>query len=117
MSSARVTRSRQCWPRRAEAMPGRGPGKTISEKILSRKSGADAYAGDVVICEFDYAMGTDASTPMAIDYFHDMGGDRVRDPERIAFSLDHYAPPSSAKIAGLHDRIRAFARTHGIHLW
>jgi 3-isopropylmalate/(R)-2-methylmalate dehydratase large subunit len=92
-------------------------GKTISEKILSAKSGVDAYAGDVVICEFDFAMGTDASTPMAIDYFHDMGGDRVRDPERIAFSLDHYAPPSSAKIAGLHDRIRAFARTHGIHLW
>jgi 3-isopropylmalate/(R)-2-methylmalate dehydratase large subunit len=93
------------------------PGKTISEKILSARSGADAYAGDVVICEFDFAMGTDASTPMAIDYFEAMGGTRVAHPERIAFALDHYAPPTNAKIAAFHDRIRAFARTHGIHLW
>lgn len=93
------------------------PGKTISEKILSTKSGSDAYAGDVVICAFDVAMGTDASTPMAIDYFDEMGGERVLDPARIAVALDHYSPPSSAKSAGLHDRIRAFARTHGIHLW
>jgi hypothetical protein len=34
-------------------------GKTISEKILSAKSGVDARAGDVVICDFDYALGTD----------------------------------------------------------
>ncbi|MFI5310094.1 MAG: aconitase/3-isopropylmalate dehydratase large subunit family protein [Gemmatimonadales bacterium] len=93
------------------------PGKTISEKILSAKSGADAYAGDVVICKFDVAMGTDASTPMAIDYFDEMGGERVLDPDRIVVALDHYSPPSSAKTAGLQDRIRAFARTHGIHLW
>jgi len=92
-------------------------GKTISEKILSAKSGVDAYAGDVVICEFDFAMGTDASTPMAIDYFDEMGGERVRNPERIVIALDHYAPPTSARTAALHDRVRAFARTHGIHLW
>ena len=89
-------------------------GKTISEKILSMKSGTDAYAGDVVICEFDAALGTDGSTPMAIDYFREMGGDRVRDRKRIVFSLDHYAPPNSAKSAGLHDRIRAFAREQDI---
>lgn len=93
------------------------PGKTISEKILSEKSGEDAYAGDVVICEPDFAMGTDASTPMAIEYFEAMGGERVRDPERICISLDHYAPPTNAKIAGFHDRIRAFAKMHGVHLW
>ena len=92
-------------------------GKTISEKILSARSGADARAGDVVICEFDFALGTDAATPMAIDYFVAMAGGRVRNPERFAFSLDHYAPPSSAKSAALHDRVRAFARTHGVHVW
>ena len=91
--------------------------KTISEKILSARSGADARAGDVVICELDFALGTDAATPMAIDYFEAMGGDRVRHPERFAFSQDHYAPPSSAKSAALQDRVRAFARAHGIHLW
>ena len=34
-----------------------------------------------------------------------------------SFALDHYAPPTSAKTAALHDRVRAFARAHGIHLW
>ena len=93
------------------------PGKTISEKILSARSGVDAYAGDVVVCEVDFALGTDAATPMAIDYFDAMGGDRVRHPERFAFSLDHYAPPSSAKSAALQDRVRTFARAHRIHVW
>ena len=92
-------------------------GKTVGEKILSARSGVDARAGDVVVCDIDFALGTDAATPMAIDYFDAMGGTRVRHPERFAFSLDHYAPPSSAKSAALHDRVRAFARVHGIPLW
>ena len=92
-------------------------GKTISEKILSARSGVDARAGDVVVCEIDFALGTDAATPMAIEYFEAMDGRRVRDPARFAFSLDHYAPPSSPKSTALHDRVRAFAAEHGIHLW
>ena len=92
-------------------------GKTVSEKILSARSGVDARAGDVVVCQLDFALGTDAATPMAIDYFDAMGGSRIRHPERFAFSLDHYAPPASAKSAALHDRVRAFARGHGVHVW
>src|ERR1700677_2079103 len=66
--------------------------RTISEKILSAKSGENAMAGDVVVCNVDCALGTDASVHMAIDYFEAMGGARVRDPERLVFALDHYAP-------------------------
>ena len=89
-------------------------GKTISEKILSATSDSDARAGDVVVCTLDYALGTDGSTPMAIDYFNEMGGDRVSHPERFAFSLDHYSPPNSSNSARLHDRIRQFALDQGI---
>ena len=92
-------------------------GKTISEKILSAKSGTDARAGDVVICKVDYALGTDGSTPMAIDYFNAMGGKKVRDPERIVFALDHYAPAPSRAATQLHQRMREFATIHGIKLW
>jgi 3-isopropylmalate/(R)-2-methylmalate dehydratase large subunit len=53
---------------------------------------------------------------MAIDYFERMAGKRVFDPARMMFALDHYAPPSSAKTAGFHDRVRAFARQHGIEV-
>lgn len=87
--------------------------KTISEKILSAKSGVDASAGDVVVCEADLVLGTDASTPMTIDYFEKMGGDRLFDARRVVFSLDHYSPPSTPKTAAFHDQVRAFARRHG----
>ena len=93
------------------------PGKTISEKILSAKSGRDARAGDVVVCRVDCALGTDGSTPMAIDYFEAMGGQRVHDPQRIVFALDHYAPAPSRSTAQLHQRMHEFAARHGITLW
>jgi 3-isopropylmalate/(R)-2-methylmalate dehydratase large subunit len=92
-------------------------GKTISEKILSVKSGADARAGDVVVCEVDCALGTDGSTPMAIDYFNAMGGKKIFDPQRIVFALDHYAPSPSPAATQLHERMREFAGAHGIPLW
>lgn len=88
-------------------------GKTISEKILSTKSGRDAHAGDVVVCAVDLVIGTDASTPMTIDYFQKMGGERLFDGSRVVFSLDHYSPPSTPKTAGFHDQVRAFARRYG----
>ena len=90
------------------------PGKTISEKVLSAKSGRDARAGDLVICSVDYAMGTDGSVPMAIDYFEQMGGTSVFDPERIVFVMDHYNPSAGSTAAGLQDRMREFARKHRI---
>ena len=93
------------------------PGKTISEKILSAKSGRDARAGDVVICRVDCALGTDGSTPMALDYFDAMGGTRVHDPSRIVFALDHYAPAPSRQTELLHERMREFASRQGILLW
>ncbi|HKW48677.1 MAG TPA: aconitase/3-isopropylmalate dehydratase large subunit family protein [Gemmatimonadaceae bacterium] len=90
--------------------------KTISEKILSEHAHCDARAGDVVVCDVDLVLGTDASAPMAIDYFERMGGERIFDPARVMFALDHYAPPSSATTAAFHDRVRAFARRHGIEV-
>ena len=92
-------------------------GKTISEKILSAKSGANARAGDVVVCQVDCVLGTDGSTPMALDYFAAMGGQRLHDPRQIVLALDHYAPAPSRHSAQLHQRMRDFAALHGISLW
>ncbi|RZF29761.1 homoaconitate hydratase family protein [Paraburkholderia sp. UYCP14C] len=92
-------------------------GKTLSEKILSAKAGRDVRAGDVVICEVDYALGTDGSIPMAIDYFAAMDGDRVHAPHKLLFALDHYAPAPSPKAALLQAGIRRFAKEQGIRLF
>jgi 3-isopropylmalate/(R)-2-methylmalate dehydratase large subunit len=89
-----------------------GP-KTVSEKILSAKSGREARAGDVVICNVDLVLGTDASSPMAIDYFERMDGQRLFDPARVLFSFDHYSPPTSERTRAFHDRVRAFVARFG----
>ena len=93
------------------------PTQTISEKILSAKSGRTARAGDVVVCDVDLVLGTDASAPMAIGYFERMGGTRVHDASRVVFALDHYSPPSSAATKGFHDQVRAFAEKQGVRVY
>ena len=91
-------------------------GRTASEKILSAHAGREATAGDIVICRPDLILGTDASTPMAIDYFEAMGGVRVPWPDRILLARDHYAPPTTAATRGFHARMESFAYEHGIEL-
>ena len=85
-------------------------GRTISEKILSAKSGHDARAGDVVICRVDYAMGTDGSVPMALDYFAAMGGGRVFAPERIVFALGSLCAARRARTPWSFTRASASSR-------
>jgi 3-isopropylmalate/(R)-2-methylmalate dehydratase large subunit len=92
-------------------------GKTISEKILSLKAKRDVRRGDVAVCSVDCMIGTDASTPMAIDYFDAMGGTRVLEPENVFFALDHYAPAPMVKATQLHARMLRFAEEQGIHTW
>lgn len=93
---------------------------TIAEKILSAHAGRPARAGDVVVCDVDLVLGTDASAPMAIGYFERMGGPgaRVNDPARVAFALDHYTQASATdSTATFHAQVRAFAREQGVRVF
>ena len=87
--------------------------KTVAEKILSAKAHTDAKAGDVVVCDVDWVIGTDASSPMAIDYFERMGGDHLFDPSKVVFSFDHYSPPTTPQTKAFHQRVREFVGRHG----
>jgi 3-isopropylmalate/(R)-2-methylmalate dehydratase large subunit len=86
---------------------------TISEKILSTRCGRAVRAGEIAVCEVDLVLGTDGSGPMAIDYFEQMGGERLHDPGRVYFALDHYSPPTSDATKAFHERVRRFASSHG----
>jgi 3-isopropylmalate/(R)-2-methylmalate dehydratase large subunit len=88
----------------------------MSEKILSAKAGRVVRAGDIAICRVDRVLGTDASSPMAIDYFEKMCGERLFDPSRVLFAFDHYSPAANPKTEALHERVRAFARRYGAEL-
>ena len=84
-------------------------GRTLAEKILSAHAGTEARAGDLVVCEADLILGTDGSTPMAIEYFQAMEGKAVAFPERVLLARDHYSPPTSPSTLGFHSRMEAFA--------
>ncbi len=90
--------------------------QTISEKILSSRCGRAVSAGEIVTCTVDWVVGTDASSPMAFDYFRQMGGERLFDPSHVMFAMDHYSPPTSPSTRAFHEEMRNFARAYGPHL-
>lgn len=91
-------------------------GKTIVEKIFSKKSKTDVRAGDIAIAEIDAFMSNDASGPLSIQYFNKMNADRVAYPDRIAFILDHYVPCPNREVAKLHQSIYDFTEKYKINL-
>ncbi|MGQ9497885.1 MAG: 3-isopropylmalate dehydratase large subunit [Desulfotomaculales bacterium] len=92
-------------------------GKTIIEKILSRKSGRDAYAGDIVVANVDLIMGQDGTSPLAIKAFEAMGGEKLFNPDAVSLVIDHSAPSPSESISNLHHLMRSFARKTGCRLY
>ncbi len=87
-------------------------GKTVAEKILSRKSGSDAYAGDIVEAEIDYVMVNDVTGPIAFKEFDALGCEPIR--EGIVLIPDHFVPNKDIASAQQALEMKQFARRHGI---
>ncbi|MFQ5987719.1 MAG: 3-isopropylmalate dehydratase large subunit [Dehalococcoidia bacterium] len=91
-------------------------GKTLAEKILSENSGVDAQAGDIVIAKVDLAFLQDGTGPLALRQLPASGLDRVANPERVVFFLDHAAPSPSRELSNDHLILRDFAIKSGAQL-
>ncbi len=89
-------------------------GKTMAEKILSRASGEDAEAGDIVVAEVDVAMVHDITGPITVQRLKEMEVDRVWDPSKIVVLFDHQVPADSVEAAENHKMMREFVREQGI---
>lgn len=92
-------------------------GKTIAEKIFSQHCGHDVKAGDIVIASLDFVMGQDGTAPLAINSFNEMRGEKVFDPSKIAFVIDHSAPSPNEGVSSLHKLMRKFSREKGVLLY
>lgn len=82
---------------------------TAAEKIISRHCMQKVRAGDYVVVNIDFAMGSDTTMPFAIDAFNRMGGTHLIDPKRFAVVIDHATPAPNQKIANIHRLLRDFA--------
>jgi len=92
-------------------------GQTIAEKVISSHCGRDVRAGELVVARVDFAIAQDGTAPLAIERFREMGKEKVFAPDRIAFFVDHSAPPPSRDIASLHKLMRDFARKQRINFY
>ena len=92
-------------------------GKTLAEKILSLKAGADAKSGDIVIANVDLVFLQDTTGPLVIKQFKESGLASIAEPEKAAIFLDHAAPSPAQQISNDHVLLRHFARETNCHIY
>jgi len=88
--------------------------KTLSEKILSTRSGTDVWSGDIVAVPVDLVFAHDGTLPLAIQQ---LAGHSVKHPERVAAICDHASPSPSEKVSNVQTLMRRFARQYGIDFY
>ncbi len=89
---------------------GTGGGLTLAEKILARAAGLEAVVpGQIVDGRVDLAMMHEQGA-QTVGPFHEMGAERVWDPDRVVIAIDHWVPASTEGAAVLHQILRKFAR-------
>ena len=88
-------------------------GKTLSEKILSEKSGSDARAGDIVVATVDLAFVQDTTGPLTVRQFQESGLKSLANPHRTVLFLDHAVPSPNRALSNDHKFLRDFSREAG----
>jgi 3-isopropylmalate/(R)-2-methylmalate dehydratase large subunit len=92
-------------------------GKTLSEKILSRKAGVDAKAGDIVIAPVDLAFIQDTTGPLTVRQFNEIGNNGLANPYQTVLFLDHAVPSPNRQLSNDHKFLREFAQKAGCVLF
>jgi 3-isopropylmalate/(R)-2-methylmalate dehydratase large subunit len=91
-------------------------GRTLSEKILLRASGADDIApGDIVVGRVDLAMMHDSGGPRRVQPYLERLGARIWDPDRVVVVTDHYAPATDAESSRILALTRQWVHKNEVH--
>ena len=86
---------------------------TIIEEIFSKKLGRKVKAGEIVICDIDYIMSHDNTTPLAIKAFSEIGK-LILNKNKIVIHFDHAYPAPNIIVANNHKKIRDFINVQGL---
>ena len=90
-------------------------GQTLAEQILSQAAGRPVRAGETIVAAVDLAMMHDSISPGIIKILHhELGAERVWDPERVAVVVDHVAPAATIQNAEHQLVLRRWVRTQQI---
>ena len=91
--------------------------KTLSEKILSEKSGSNARAGDIVIVPVDLVFIQDTTGPLTVRQFKAGNKQTLATPEKSAIFIDHASPSPNWQLSNDHIFLRQFAAETGCLLF
>lgn len=94
-------------------------GMTIAEKIITAAAGMDVVKpGEIHTVKLDRLMSNDGTTHLTIDmYRHQLKKQRIADPSKLVFIIDHNVPADSPKTAASQKKMRDFARENHIDFW
>ncbi len=88
--------------------------QTFAQKAIARAAGRAAVAvGEIVDVQPDIVLSHDNTAAIA-QMFYRLGLRRVKDPDRLAITLDHAVPPPTPRHAQNHAEIRRFVAEQGI---
>ena len=93
---------------------GGGMTRTLAEVILSRVSGRDVRAGDLVIIPVSRVMVHDSVIDAVMAGLRDLGRERVWDTSKVCVFVDHAAPAPTPVVADSHRVLREWVREQGI---
>ena len=83
-------------------------------QILAQAAGRNRVKpGEFIVVKVDLAEINDLYLQVILS-FKEMGGDKVWDPRKITFVMDHYAPAPTIKAAENQKKMREFALEQGI---
>jgi 3-isopropylmalate/(R)-2-methylmalate dehydratase large subunit len=91
-------------------------GKTIAEKIISSHAGRDVKPNDITVVDVDVVMAQDGTGPLTVSQLKKMGFDKVRNPEKSIFFIDHASPSPRKELSNSHTVLREYAGNAGMVL-
>ena len=85
------------------------------EYYLAKSAGKETVqVGDDITVKIDVAITHDVTAPLALEQFKEIGINRVFDPNKIVFVLDHVFPASTIDARHCHRQMNDFAKRYGV---
>jgi methanogen homoaconitase large subunit len=89
---------------------------TLAEKILSKRAGREAKAGELVVVEVDQVMVVDSIAGSFFKRLEQLNA-TPRFPEKVSIVIDHVAPAANIEVAKAQKEIREWGNKYGCRVF